>query len=236
MTRHQAYARLGLIMALYVALAVLYSLSLPLHKAADEIAHFRYARFIAQHGRLPLTQAEREQADYKANQPPLYHALVAALTGWSDSPDPPQLKFVWESPRADLAEILLDTTRLANTIDETWPYRGAVLMWHLGRAVTILCGLGVIAVTFLTALELFPGRYRPAVISAALIAFVPAFIFYSAALSYEPLFAFIIGLYFLFLIRVVKGDTRPRNFVALGLFLGLAVMVKYAAVILPLEV
>lgn len=236
MTRGQAYGRLGLIIGIYAVLAGLYSVSLPLHKAADEIAHFRYSRFIAQHGRLPLTPAEREQADYKSNQPPLYHVLVAALTGWSDSPGPPFLKFVWESPRADLAQELLDTKRLANTADELMPYRGAVLMWHLGRGVSILCGLGVILVTFLTALELFPNRYRLAVISSALIAFVPAFIFYSAALSYEPLFALVIGLYFLMLVKIVKGDTRLRQFLALGILLGLAVMVKYAGVILPIEV
>ncbi|MCB0165456.1 MAG: hypothetical protein KDI79_14600 [Anaerolineae bacterium] len=235
MTRRQAYERLGLIVAICIVLAGLHSFALPLHKAADEIAHFRYSRFIAQHGRLPLTPAEREAADYKSNQPPLYHALVAALTGWSDSPGPPHLKFVWESARADLAQELLDTKRLANTLDERPPYRGAVLMWHLGRGVSILCGLAVIMVTFLTALELFSGRYRPAVISSAIIAFIPAFVFYSAALSYEPLFALTIGLYFLMLVKIAKGDTRLRNFLVLGGLMGLSVMVKYAGVILPVE-
>lgn len=236
MIRQQAYGRLSLVLGIYAVLALLHSLSLPLHKAADEIAHFRYSRFIAQHGRLPLNPAEREQADYKSNQPPLYHGAVAALTGWSDSVGPPYLKFVWESPRYDLARELLDTKRLANTVDELMPYRGAVLMWHLGRGVSILCGLGVILVTFFTALELFPGNYRLAVICSAIIAFVPAFIFYSAALSYEPLFALTVGLYFLALVKVVKGDTHIRNFLALGILMGLSVMVKYAAVILPVEV
>ena len=74
MTRTQAFWRLGLVLLIYSALGLLNVIWLPFHQAADEIAHFQYTRFIAAKDRLPLTEAERETAGYKAYQPPLYHA------------------------------------------------------------------------------------------------------------------------------------------------------------------
>jgi len=236
MTRSQAYRRLGLVILLYTALGLANAFWLPFHQAADELAHFQYARFIAKTGHLPLTLAERDEAGYKSYQPPLYHALVALLVGWSHSDAPPRLKFVWESPRYELARELLDTKRLANTEDELPPYRGDVLLWRLGRLVSLVIGWGVIGVSFFTALEFFSGRYRLALLAAAITAFVPAFIFYSSVLSYESLLALIVGLFFWLLVRIIKGDTRQRNFIGLGVLLGLAITAKYVALTLPLEV
>jgi hypothetical protein len=109
-------------------------------------------------------------------------------------------------------------------------------MWHLGRMVSIILGMGVIVVTFFTALELFPGNYWLAVVAAASIAFVPTFILISSSMSYEPLVGLSVGLYFWILVRIVKGDHRLRSYLALGVLMGLSVMAKYVALILPLEV
>jgi len=231
-----AYKRLSLVLVLYCGLSLVHNLWLPLHEAPDEVAHFLYSRFIARHGRLPLNQAERDEAGYLSFWPPLYHLGVAALTGWSGSDGPPRLKFVWESPRFELARELLDTKRLANTEDELWPYQGDVLMWRLGRLVSMALGVGIIGVTFFTALEIWPKNYRLATLAAAIIAFVPTFIFISSALSYEALVGLLTGLYFWVLIKIFKGDIRWRNYAWLGLWLGLSVTAKYSTVILPLQV
>ena len=235
-SQQQAHWRLGLVLLIYGVLAIALSIQLPLHKAPDEIAHFQYSRFIGKYNRLPLDNIEREEAGYKAYQPPLYHGLVAALTGWSDTDDLPYLKFVWESSRFDLARELLGTKRLANTEDELSPYRGAILMWHLGRIISIIIGAGVIGVTFFTVLEVTPKNYWLAVVAAAMIAFVPTFVFISASMSYEPLVALTIGLYFWILIKIIKTQAKPMLLVGLGLFLGLSVTAKYVAIILPIQV
>ncbi|HMR66580.1 MAG TPA: glycosyltransferase family 39 protein, partial [Anaerolineae bacterium] len=94
---------------------------------------------------------------------------------------------------------------------------------------------GVIVVAYYTVLELFPNRHRLAVAGAALLAFVPTYVFYSGVMSYEPLLALLVGLSFLTLVKIVKGNLRRRTFIVLGLWLGLAVTAKYAAVVLPLE-
>ena len=71
-----------LILAVYLVLAVSYSIVVPIGRGADEWAHYWYAQFIADHGRLPANSAEREAADYKSDWPPLYHFFAAGLTGW----------------------------------------------------------------------------------------------------------------------------------------------------------
>ena len=236
MTRSQGFQRLALVLLVYGLLSFAHTIWLPLGQAPDEVDHFLYTRFIAQHGRLPLNYEERETAGKKAYLPALYHSISGALVGWSDSDAPPILKLIRQSPRFDLIRALFHTESLINTEDELAPYRGVVLMWHLGRMVSIIWGLGVIVTTFLTTLEIFPGNYRLAVISAAIIAFVPTFIFISSSISYEPLVAFITGLYFWVLIKIVKGDTRLSEYVWLGLLMGLSVTVKYVTVILPIQV
>lgn len=235
-SRRRAWARLGLICLLFVLFGLVYNVAVPLHKAPDEIAHFMYSRFIAQNERIPATADEREQAGYLSFWPPLYHGAVAVLAGWSHQPPPPHLKFAWESPRVELIETLLDTKRLANTQDEWWPYRGDVLLWHLGRGVSLLFGVGIIIVTFFTALALRPREYRLAVWAAAIIAFIPTFTFISSVMSYESLVGLLAGLYFLVLLRIVGGDRRLRMFIVLGLLLGASVTAKYSTVIVPLEV
>ena len=72
--------KLMLIFLLYLLLSVSYSVTVPVGRGADEWAHYWYAQFIAENGRLPVSVAERETAGYKSDWPPLYHLLVAGLT------------------------------------------------------------------------------------------------------------------------------------------------------------
>ena len=50
------------VLVVYLLLAVSYSVVTPIGRGADEWAHYWYARFIAQNGRLPANPAERETA------------------------------------------------------------------------------------------------------------------------------------------------------------------------------
>ena len=96
--------KLGVIIVIYVALAVTYSVVVPIGRGADEWAHYWYAQFIADNGRLPASPAEREAAGYKSDWPPLYHALAAGLTGWIDTTGPPTFS------TAQIAMTVLPTT------------------------------------------------------------------------------------------------------------------------------
>jgi hypothetical protein len=63
---------LAAVLLAFVTLAVWYSVTIPLGEAPDEVPHFTYIRYLAQHRTLPTTHDEHE-----AFQPPLYYALAA---------------------------------------------------------------------------------------------------------------------------------------------------------------
>jgi hypothetical protein len=69
MTRQQRLSRIlfAIVLLIYAVLAVWYSVTIPLGEAPDEVPHFTYVRYLAQHTRLPTTEEEHE-----AFQPPLY--------------------------------------------------------------------------------------------------------------------------------------------------------------------
>jgi 4-amino-4-deoxy-L-arabinose transferase-like glycosyltransferase len=230
-------AQLGLLLILivYAGLTWLNSINIPLSKAPDEYVHFRYIRFIVENGRLPLTEAEREATGYKADQPPLYYGLVALATQWIDTDGPPTLKTTWESPRRRLVDLVLPRAMLVRTEDETWPYAGIFLAWMVGRWISVLLGAITIVLSYRIALEIFPGQFGLALAAAATLAFTPCFTYISAVLSDEPMLGVVVGLYFWGLVRLIKGPTCWFDFALVGLLMGLAVITKYSAVVLPLE-
>ncbi|MEW5958569.1 MAG: glycosyltransferase family 39 protein, partial [Chloroflexota bacterium] len=241
LTSTQAFRRLALILFIFACLALAHSFWLPLHEAPDEVAHFLYTRFIATTGRLPLDDEERELAGYKSYRPPLYHIFSATLIEWANGENFPRLKFVWESPRFEMANALLNTKRLANTEDELPPFDGDILMWHLGRLVSIVLSMGTITVAFFTILELFPENYWLALVSASIPAFVPTFIFISSSMSTDALTGLILGFYVWMLVKLVKSDNIQKsvpwkNYILLGLLIGASTTTNYATVLLPLQV
>lgn len=228
---------LGLIgiLLIYAVLSVSYSVTIPLSKASDEYVHFLYSRFLAENKRLPVTGLERKKAGYKSDQPPLYYGLVALVTGGVETDGPPILKMTWDSPRRKLADIVLPRGMIVWTEDEAPPYRGIVLAWFLGRWLSgLLSGL-TIGLVYITALTIFPERGHLALGAAAAVAFTPAYLFISAVLNDDNLIGVIVTLFFLGLVWLAQGNRSGRLLVGLGALLGLALITKYSAVILPLE-
>ncbi len=232
LNRLKMHGGLGLILALYLSLALAHSLAAPLTVGNDEWAHFLYLRFIREHGRLPATPAERVEAGYKADAPPLYHLLAAAAT---TGVEPARLLRPVDSPRRQLADPVLGSYALVHTGVELPPYRGEVLWWHIGRGVSIVWGAALLLVTYLTALELLADRGR-ALLATAFLAFIPALIFHSSVLSYESLSAALTALFLWAGLRVVKRPHRWRWWLLLGGLAGLTLTAKYSAVLLPLEI
>jgi hypothetical protein len=243
------------LLALYLLVALAYAALAPLTTGPDELAHYEYVRFIADHGRLPLNSEERSQASYKSDQPPLYHLLAALPVALVDPTGPPFLKRVGDHPRRQLIERTRHAWGLYNTEDERWPYRAEVLRWHVGRWVAILFGAATVAVTFFIARDLFSSLPPPpkrraeeevlplALGAAAMVAFIPRFTLTGSMLNYETTLAFFTALFLWTLLRMtfnverstlnVQRLTLPASL--LGLFTGLAIVTKLSALILPLE-
>lgn len=221
---------------------MLYSIVVPLTQGGDELAHYRYIKFIAETGRLPVDFTEREQAWYRSDWPPLYHLLV----GWAVSPldtTQPVLKDVGESPHRRLVGQIFYPRLIIYTEDVTWPWQDGILAWHLGRFISILFSTGALVFTYLTGLELFgrakdpallqlrpPVRRLPVALAAtALLAFTPRFMFTSAMLGDDSLLILLSAVFiWLLLLRALRGNDAWWLYAVLGLLLGLSITTKYS--------
>ncbi|MBI1882168.1 MAG: glycosyltransferase family 39 protein [Chloroflexi bacterium] len=269
--------RLALVLSLYLALAVLYSIVVPIGQGADEWAHYWYAQFIAEHGRLPANPAEREAAGYKSDWPPLYHLLAAAVTGWIETDGPPTFKYLPATPfgaghiRRQLVSMPL-TDAILHTDDERFPWQQEILVWHLGRFLSITFSLGTLLVTYRIALEVFTSsrgageqgsrgaalrhaqepeqgsrgagengsRFTSpqtlALVCTVFLAFIPRFLFTGMLFNYDSLTLLLASLFFWLALRITSGYFSRWGFLALGGLAGLALMSKYLAALLPLEI
>ncbi len=246
-TARRPGVRLVLVLALFLVLAVLYSLVVPVGRGADEWAHYWYARFITEHGRLPASPAEREAAGYKSDWPPLYHLLAAGLTAGVDTAGPPAFKYRAENIRRQIVPAQ-GPEAILHTEDELFPWRQEVLIWRLGRFLSIVFSLGTLVVTYFIGLEIFGDRMvggevnhrrRAAGLALAAVAglaFIPRFLFTGMLFSYDSLTLLLASLFLRQSIRVAKGYDRRWGFWRLGLLAGLALVCKYLAALLPLEI
>ena len=232
--------RLSIILIIYLVIATAHSLVVPFTTGNDEWAHFLYARFITEHGRLPINLAERQDRDEvgtKSDDPPLYHLVVAAVTSAMDLEPTRLLRPVNSEPRRQLADnFVVSFAFLVHNAYESIPYRGEVLLWHIGRTLSTLFGAVLIILTYLTGLELFSNRCRHALVAATVLAFMPAFIFHNSVMTYDGLGAIFTALFLLAGIKAIKNPTQWRWWLALGALGGLAITTKYSSVLLPLEI
>ncbi len=220
------------ILGLFIGLATVYSALLPLGEAADETDHFALVRFIAEHGRPPLTVAERHAIGPKGDASPIYHGLVALLTQHVDTTALPRLPDTQASPKRLIPTDGFRANRVFHTEDELFPWRGAVLAWHLARLVSVPLGATVVVAAYLTGLSLFPHRRSLAVAAAACVAFLPRFLIHSAVVNDDALVVPLAAFAVYMMVRIAQGAHHPRAFLLLGLLMGLAAITKYHSLVL----
>jgi len=124
---------------------------------------------------------------------------------------------------------------IVHTGPELWPYRGEVLLWRLSRLVSIAFGALTIGLTYLTGLEL-TARRQWALMAAAILAFMPAFVAQSSIVSYDSMSAALTALFLWTGAKAIKQPGRWRWWLILGGLAGLAITTKYSAVLLPVEI
>jgi 4-amino-4-deoxy-L-arabinose transferase-like glycosyltransferase len=221
--RPRTSALLSGVLLFYFALAVWYSVTIPLGEAPDEVPHFTYVRYLARYGRLPTTEEEHE-----AFQPPLYYALGAALTFWIE--DEPDAAFaVRANAYYDVADPSAPKNLLLHSADEAWPYRGWVKAWHLVRLISIILGGITVWAVYRLGLVLFPSQSVVPLTMAALTAFTPQFIFLSAVANNDNA-ALTFSALILWQVTALLHEGRGRRIwqrcALLGLLLGLGLLSK----------
>jgi len=218
---------IALILAGFVALATLYSVTTPLFESPDEIWHYPVIQHIATGHGLPIQEPGTGQLwQQEGSQPPLYYLLGAAATFWIDTSDLTQR--LWNNPHAHIGIPLADGNKnvIVHTAAEDFPYRGTVLAVHLIRLLSVLLGAITVLFTYRLALAIFPGQVALAAGAAAICAFIPQFLFISGSVNNDNLVTALAALALWQVVRLLQDDASPGHLLRLGIVIGLAALSK----------
>ena len=219
---------IGLIVAAFVALGVVYSVVTPIFEASDELWHYPFVRHLAQGHGLPVQDpANVGPWRQEGSQPPLYYALGALATFWIEADDLPRI-----NPHARIGDPLPlgNKNMVVHSPEESFPWRGTALAVHLIRLLSVLMGAATVFLVYRIALELFPERRALALGAAAIAAFTPMFLFIAGSVNNDNLVTPLCSLALLLIIRLVRNlQFAIRDWALLGLVLGLAALSKVSA-------
>ena len=221
---------LGVIVVAYLILGISYLLATPPLEASDEYKHYPVVQYLQREGRMPvLDPQDPGRWLQEAAQPPLYYALMAALTTWVDTGDLPQLHqlnkhaFIGDPNQvANKNLIIHDPQR------EAFPWHGSVLAIYVIRFATLLLGAGTVLLTERIGRLAF--NRTVGLVAAALTAFNPMFLFVTTAVNNDALAILLGHAALLLLLYIWREPPHPvhgwRRFAALGFVLGLGLLTK----------
>ena len=225
------------ILVAHVALAVGWSLAVPLFEEPDEISHVLYVRYIQAYHRLPVQDKNSEGP--RSHHPPLFYLAGALLTAWvpvSGSVDAirpetnPNFRVVYGDTEADNKAHYVHFTP-----EERFPYSGLPLFVHVLRLLSVALSTGAVWLTYLTARTLRPNDAPFALLAAALVAFNPDVIIF-ASVVYNDTAALFGGALVLYTVTrsAMRGFTAWRWFwVSAALGIGLLLKLNVLALGVP---
>ncbi len=219
------------ILAAYLLLGIVYSVTTPLFEASDELWHYPMVKYLADHGLSLPPQDPTNPGSWRqeGSQPPLYYMLAAVLTGWIDTSDMDRVRR--QNPHADIGIVRPDGN--ANMIvhepgAEAFPWQGTVLAVQITRLFSVLLGMGTVLVTYALGRELFEDQHYIALGAAALVAFTPMFLFISGSVNNDNLSNLLGNLLTLLIVRLLKMSHVPklRFYALLGIVTGAGLLAK----------
>jgi hypothetical protein len=221
-----------LILAAYLALALLVSVINPLFESTDEIRHYRYIRYLVVRRALPVQGAEAVRS--QSHHPPLYYVLGALASGWVDSDHTPE----YEQPLnpywgyRNWAVGVDNKLQYLHSPASRSPLDRDYLAAFIPRWVNVLLGGLTVYLTYVIGLRTWPSRPQLAWGAAAVVGLNPQFIYLSAAMNNDVAAAAAGAAVTLACVGVVQQGAQRRRLVWLGLTYGLALMTKFHLLIL----
>jgi hypothetical protein len=207
-----------LLLGAFVVVALAFSVIVPLGEAPDEVPHYAYVQYLAEHHRLP---AHTGAVLGESHQPPLYYAIGALATFWIPQGDFQAIAnpdFTLADPQAP--NLLLHTRR------EAFPYSGWPLAWHIVRVMSVAMGAVTVWAAWQLARQVLPANRSIALGTAAFVAFLPEFIVVRAAVNNDNLNVMLVSLAVLQSVRMVRRPLGGWDAALLGMALGLAALAK----------
>ncbi|MDX1523957.1 MAG: glycosyltransferase family 39 protein, partial [Anaerolineae bacterium] len=215
----------AIIVSIFVALGIYYSVTTPLWEAPDEPAHFGNVWYIATHKQLPVPGTF-----YTWHQSPLYHIIAAAFISGVEMSTPQE--WIRPNPRSPAITNSGEVNIALHSLQELAPYRDISLAAHIARWVNVFFGAITVTVTYILGRRMFPARPWIAVGAAGLVAFNPQFIFMNSVVQNDALLSAAFALTLLPALSIVQGDYRVRQFLGLGALTGVAILAKQSGIVL----
>ncbi len=222
----------AVLIGVFTVLATAHTL-IPIFEGPDEIAHYRYVRYLAENRALP-PPAGLERGQY--HQAPLYYALAAPVLAVVDDADfeqiaaneNPYFGVSFNVPGNDNKAIFLHTAR------EDFPYTGSgtALAAHLIRLVSVACGVVTMIAAYGVFRLLWPGRAVIQLTALGLLATWNQFIYTASVINNDALLIALATVSLYVLLWAVKNGPSWRWAGVFGLVLGLALLSKSSALVL----
>jgi 4-amino-4-deoxy-L-arabinose transferase-like glycosyltransferase len=219
---------LAFLLAVRLAVGLLYSVSAPVWESYDEDGHFAYARYLARHRTLLQPGDPEAEKIWEKFQPPLYYLLIAPALAEFD------LGQTFERPERNPYMVYgnagfnyaIHPERLEGTA------RSIALAVYAARAVGILISTASVMAVYLAARRVWPNEPKTAWAAACAYAFWPQFLFTGSMVTNDVLVTALSAAMFYFAIRLAMDGFRLRYAFAMGAVLGAALLTKLNALAL----
>jgi len=220
-SRHYHIIALLLVLS-FGLLAGLYSVVTPMWEAPDEIGHFWFIQHLLTTRRLPEQQPG---VMVQAHQPPLYYILASILASPAELDEPTGVfrqnpNFKWVGGDINIG--------LHHT-EETFPFRGQALAFHLSRSASVLMGMVTVALTIAIGWRIFQEKPWIGLLAGSLVAFNPQFLFISSSVNNDALLDLATTGILWQAVRMIDEDGRPIQWLVLGLWIAIAFLAKLSS-------
>lgn len=219
------------LLAIFIALAVLYAWATPIFEASDELWHFGMVERLATVGTLPVQDPDVTTPwEQEGSQPPLYYAITAALVRPFDLSGLDDLR--QPNPHTK-AGIPLDSDNKNLVLHDT-PYPAltgsgvnkSVLPVYIARLFSILLGAVTVGAVYMAGRELDPTHEWVGLLAAGLTAFNPMFLFITASVNNDNLVIMLGALITWQTLVMLREGLHWRRSLLLAILLALASLTK----------
>ncbi len=225
------------IVAYFLLFATAFALLVPPFEAPDEPAHLAYVSFVATRAELP-NQYDPQRAlpglagviVTEGHQPPLYYALAALLVRLVARDDHVDAVALPNPEHAWNGGSRTDVPLLQHAAGVPFPHASDRVAFLLLRLCSVALGAANVAAVLALARPLLPGRWH--LLPSIFVATLPQFLFMSAAVNNDSLANLLATLCLLQAMRLLRAPDRRRDYLLLGILLGLALLAKKTALFL----
>jgi len=245
-----------LLLATFALLVLMHSWATPVFEAPDEVWHYAYVRWLAEGHGLPPMDSDVSGAHQQVAQPPLYYMAASLIS--APFPDDDLDDLMWGNPHFGYQGPLTSADNknmLIHPPDQRWPWPcgiserergaeqnlipqggcGAARTIHLTRLTSLLFGMLTVAAAWGLGHETFKAHgaaRRSALLTAALVAFHPQFVFISSVVSNDSAVAALATTTLWMTARVLRRGLTLRRALLVGALTGLSILCKTSALLL----